>query len=102
LDGADPDRFGTNLTLRQPSIFVFGEDYGRRLVVFHKMQRSVAQAIFYGGHATTLELGSGEGVHGLLQWYRNQYLSYANQYYLWLAISQILANCQRRGCVTFA
>ena len=72
--------------------------------MFHKMHWSVAQAIFYGGHATALELGSGEGVHGLLHWYRKQYLSYANQYYLWLAISQILANCQRRGlrdfCVT--
>ena len=66
LDGADPDRFGTNLTLRQPSIFVFRENHGRRLVVFHKMHWSVAQAIFYGGHATALELGSGEGVRGRL------------------------------------
>lgn len=67
LDGADSDRFGTDLTLRQPSIFVLGKDYGRRLVVLHKMHWSVAQAIFYGGHAAALELGGGEGVRGLLQ-----------------------------------
>jgi hypothetical protein len=34
--------------------------------VLDKMHGSIAQAIFYGRHATTLELGGGEGIHDFL------------------------------------